>query len=81
MKFQTPQEKFWTGTSGDEYIAGNQIAPLIPPHIAVSLPCFSRTAHSESAAGVASDIAIQAIAIRHVQLTSGIYPMKKRECV
>ena len=40
MKFQTPQEEFWAGSFGDEYIDRNQSAQIVAANTALFSKIF-----------------------------------------
>jgi spore coat polysaccharide biosynthesis protein SpsF len=70
MKFQTPQEEFWAGTFGDEYIHRNQNDTIISANIASFSKIFSRIAPVESVLEFGSNIGLNLRAIKQLLPTA-----------
>ena len=66
MKFQTPQEEFWAGTFGNEYIDRNQSMQIVAATTALFSKILSRTAHIQSVIEFGSNIGLNLIAIKQL---------------
>jgi len=66
MKFQTPQEEFWAGSFGNEYIDRNQGIHDIAANIALFSKILSRTSKIHSVIEFGSNIGLNLIAIRQL---------------
>ncbi|MFA4848761.1 MAG: pseudaminic acid biosynthesis-associated methylase [Methanoregula sp.] len=67
MKFQTPQEEFWAGSFGNEYIDRNQNTPIVVANIvALFSKIFSRTANVKSVIEFGANIGGNLIAIQQL---------------
>jgi len=66
MKFQTPQEEFWAGTFGDEYIGRNKDTALISANITLFSKILSRTSNIQSVMEFGSNIGLNLIALKQL---------------
>jgi pseudaminic acid biosynthesis-associated methylase len=66
MKFQTPQEEFWSGSFGDEYIDRNQSTQIVAANIALFSKVLSRTSNIQSVIEFGSNIGLNLIAIKQL---------------
>jgi pseudaminic acid biosynthesis-associated methylase len=61
--FKTPQEAFWAGEAGDDYIQRNQPEPLLPSKTALFSRILARTGHLRSVTEFGCNIGINLSAI------------------
>jgi spore coat polysaccharide biosynthesis protein SpsF len=66
MKFQTPQEEFWAGSFGDEYIDRNQSTQIIASNNALFSKILSGTTDIQSVMEFGSNIGLNLIAIKQL---------------
>ena len=66
MKYKTPQEEFWAGSFGDEYIDRNQSSQIIAANTALFSSIFSRTSNIKSVLEFGSNIGLNLIAIKQL---------------
>jgi len=66
MKFQTPQEEFWAGSFGDEYINRNQSTQIVSANTALFSKILSRASNIKSVIEFGSNIGLNLIAIKQL---------------
>lgn len=66
MKFKTPQEEFWAGSFGDEYIDRNQSNQIVAANTALFSKILWRTSNVQSVIEFGSNIGLNLIAIRQL---------------
>ena len=66
MNFETPQEEFWAGSFGNEYIDRNKSVKLIPTRMAMFSKILSRTSAIKTAIEFGSNIGHNLIALRQL---------------
>jgi len=70
MKFQISQEKFWTGSFGDEYIDPILSTQIVAANTALFSNILSRTSNIPSVREFRSNIRLNLIAIKQLLPTS-----------
>lgn len=65
-EFKTPQEEFWAGTFGDEYIARNKSQSWVARNIALFSQILSGTEEVGSILEYGANIGLNLIALRHL---------------
>ena len=66
MNYQTPQEDFWAGKFGDEYIARNKGADILATNLAMFGHILSKVTHVESVLELGPNIGLNMDAIRQL---------------
>jgi spore coat polysaccharide biosynthesis protein SpsF len=66
IKITTPQEEFWAGKFGDEYIQRNPVSKMLASNTALFSTIFSRTRDVQSVVEFGANIGINWRAISHI---------------
>jgi pseudaminic acid biosynthesis-associated methylase len=66
MKYLTPQEEFWAGSFGNEYIDRNKNPQIIASNIALFSNIFQHTSNIRSVIEFGSNIGLNLVAIRQL---------------
>jgi len=66
MKFLTPQEEFWAGSFGNEYIDRNQSTQIVAANTALFSKILSRTSNIQTVIEFGSNIGLNLIAIKQL---------------
>jgi len=79
MKFKTPQEEFWAGSFGNEYIDRNKSVKLIPSRMAMFSKILSRTSAIKTVIEFGSNIGHNLIALRQLLPNSELSAIELNE--